>query len=454
MLQKNDLISLTITDITNEASGVGRYEGMAVFVPGTAVGDCLEVRIVKVLKSYAYGIVERMLAPSSDRAEDRCPVSRQCGGCSLRHISYEAECRIKESWVTEHFRRIGGIALTPLPIQPSPAQSGYRNKAQYPVRRGADGRVQIGFFAPRSHRVIENLFCDLQPRFFGEILKWIQHFLEEYQISVYDEDTHRGLVRHLFLRWGEKTGETMVCLVVNGQSLPHASTFVQQLTAAFPQIVSIQLNINPAKTNVILGAECQVLYGKPTISDILCGIRLELSPLSFYQVNRSGAEKLYGIAAEFAGLTGQDVLLDLYCGAGTIGLSMASQVKEVIGVEIVEAAVQNAKENAQRNGIQNARFLCDDAAGAAQTLAREGLRPNIVLLDPPRKGCDAAVLAAIGQMAPDRVVMISCNSATAARDAAILCQGGYEATRLQAVDMFSRTAHVETVVLMSRVEGK
>ena len=454
MLQKNDLISLTITDITNEASGVGRHEGIAVFVPGTAVGDQLKVRIVKVLKNYAYGIVESIVKASSDRIKDICPVSRQCGGCSLRHISYSAECRIKQNWVTEHFRRIGGIDLTPLPIQPSPAQSAYRNKAQYPIRRGPDGKIKIGFFAPRSHRVIENHCCDLQPSFFGSILSLIQNFLEEYRISIYDELSHQGLVRHLFLRWGEQTNEVMVCLILNGKELPHADILIDRLTTAFPQIASIQLNCNTAKTNVILGPVCQVLYGKPTISDVLCGIKVELSPLSFYQVNRSGAEKLYRIAADFASLSGNELLLDLYCGAGTIGLSMAHLVREVIGVEIVKEAVENAKENAQRNNIQNARFLCADAAGAAQTLAAEGLHPDVIVLDPPRKGCAASLLETIGHMAPDRIVMISCNSATAARDAAILCQNGYQAAKLQAVDMFPRTAHVETVVLMSRVEGK
>ena len=237
MLRKNDLISLTITDITNEASGVGRYEGIAVFVPGSAVGDQLKVRIVKVLKNYAYGIIETILKPSADRTEDVCPVSRQCGGCSLRHISYAAECRIKQNWVTEHFRRIGKIDLAPLPIQPSPAQNAYRNKAQYPVRLGPDGKIQIGFFAPRSHRVIENCFCDLQPPFFGEVLTLIQDFLEQYRISVYDEQSHQGLVRHLFLRWGEKTGEVMVCLVINGQQLPYADALIEKLKADIPEVM-------------------------------------------------------------------------------------------------------------------------------------------------------------------------------------------------------------------------
>ena len=234
MLQKNDLISLVITDITNEASGVGRHEGVAVFVPGTAVGDRLTVRIVKVLKHYAYGIVERIWEASPDRVLDTCPVSRQCGGCSLRHISYHAECQIKQNWVTEHFRRIGGIDLTPLPIQPSPLQSAYRNKAQYPIRRGPDGKIQIGFFAPRSHRVIANHFCDLQPHFFGEILGIIQIFLEQYRISIYNEQSHQGLVRHLFLRWGEQTREAMVCLVINGTELPHANILVARLIRQKP----------------------------------------------------------------------------------------------------------------------------------------------------------------------------------------------------------------------------
>ncbi len=450
MLQKNDLIPLTIVDITNEGAGVGRCDGMAIFVPGTAVGDELTVRVVKVLKKYAYGIVHEILSPAPCRITDGCPVSRQCGGCCLRHISYPEELRIKEGWVTEHFRRIGGIDAPTLPIQGSPAQTGYRNKSQYPVRLGEDGKVKIGFFAARSHRIVENLSCALQPDFFGDILALIKDFLEEYKTPIYHEETHQGLVRHIFLRWGEKTGEIMVCLVINGRALPHADVLVSRLTERFPAIASVQLNHNTAKTNVILGQNGTVLYGKPTISDILCGVKVELSPLSFYQVNRSGAEMLYGIGADFAQLTGNEVLLDLYCGAGTIGLSMADRVKEVIGVEIVEPAVKNAIENAKRNGIHNARFFCDDAAGAARRLAAEGLRPDVIVLDPPRKGCEASLFDTIDEMAPERVVMISCNSATAARDAAILCEKGYRVDRLQAVDMFPRTQHVECVVLLCR----
>ena len=453
MLQKNDLIPLTIHDITNEGSGVGRYDGMAVFVPGAAVGDVLTVRVVKVLKKYAYGIIHQIEQPASCRIEDDCPVSRQCGGCCLRHMDYEEEKRIKEGWVTEHFRRIGGIDVQPLPIEGSPAQTGYRNKAQYPVRLGDDGRVKIGFFAARSHRIVENLHCALQPDFFGDILTLVKDFLEEYKTPIYNEESHTGLVRHIFLRWGEKTGEVMVCLVIKGKSLPHQDVLVARLIEAFPSIASVQLNHNTAKTNVILGQNCTVLYGKPTISDVLCGVQVELSPLSFYQVNRSGAEKLYSIGADFAELCGDELLLDLYCGAGTIGLSMANRVKEVIGVEIVAPAVENAIENAKRNNIKNARFFCDDAAGAARRLAAEGLRPDVIVLDPPRKGCEASLFDTIAEMAPKKVVMISCNSATAARDAAILCQKGYRVDRLQAVDMFPRTYHVECVVRFTRCEG-
>ncbi|WP_343377383.1 23S rRNA (uracil(1939)-C(5))-methyltransferase RlmD, partial [Ligaoa zhengdingensis] len=411
MYAKNDLVELSIIDITDEGNGVGKIDGFAVFVPGTAVDDRLRVKLVKIQKNFAYGIVEEILSPSPDRIPVDCRVYRQCGGCSLRHISYQAELQIKQNWVEQHLKRIGGIDAPVLPIIGSPRQDGYRNKAQYPVRM-EDGELRLGMFGKRSHRVIPCTDCRLQPSEFESILKTIRDFCLEWKISIYNEEKYSGLLRHVYLRSAQATGEIMVCLVINGVSLPHSGELVDRLRTVCPSVASIVLNRNREKTNVILGQHCQTLWGKDTIADILCGVRVNLSPLSFYQVNREGAEQLYRVAEEFAGLTGRELLLDLYCGAGTIGLSMAHRVRELIGVEIIPQAVENARRNAQENGITNARFLCDDAKGAAASLQREGLTPDVVVLDPPRKGCVPEVLEAVSGMNPDRIVMVSCNSAT------------------------------------------
>ena len=449
MLQKNQLIPLEIQSVTNEGSGVGRYEGMAVFVPGTAPGDRLTVRVVKVLSSYCYGIVEELLEPGPGRVEPACPVCRRCGGCSLQHLSYQAELAVKEGWVRDSLRRIGGLDVPVRPILGSPLELRYRNKAQYPIAKGKDGAC-CGFYAPRSHTVIPAEGCLLQPAFFGEIAAAVCRYIDRSGEEPYDEKTGKGLFRHLFLRWGEAAGEVMVCLVVNGRKIPEPQSLVSSLLGVCPQISSILVNTNTQKTNVILGKETRVLFGAPAIHDILCGVRVKISPLSFYQVNRRGAELLYRQAAELAALTPEDVLLDLYCGAGTIGLSMASRVRELIGVEAVESAVLDARENARENGVENARFLLSDAGKAAGELLAQGLSPTVAVLDPPRKGCDAATLEAVAAMAPSRVVMVSCNPATLARDLAILSKKGYRPAAVQPVDMFPRTAHVETAALFTR----
>ena len=450
-LQKNDVVTLSIADITNDGNGVGRFDGIAVFVPGTAVGDVLRVRIVKVCKNYCYGIVEEILSPSPDRTEPHCPVYRQCGGCSLRHISYEAELAIKQGWVYENMRRIGKVEQAVFaPILPSPKEEGYRNKAQYPVAAGEDGGLKIGFFARRSHRIVDGGACALQPPVFAEIVETIRQLCQLHHIPAYDEASGKGLLRHIYLRSSQNAEKIMVCLVLKGPQLPHAQAFVEALTGKFPRIRSIVININPRSTNVILGRECRTLWGEDTIQDTLCGMEFSISPLSFYQVNREGAQVLYETARDFAGLQGTEVLLDLYCGAGTIGLSMAPYVKEVIGVEIIPDAVEDARKNARKNGISNARFLCADAAEAARTLREEGIAPDVVIIDPPRKGCSSGLIDTICAMHPQRVVMVSCNSATAARDCALFEQQGYQAMRVQPVDMFPRTTHVETVVLLGR----
>lgn len=452
MLKKNDIIQVQITGMTAEGNGVAKVNGMAVFVPFTAVGDVLQIRIVKLMKNYAYAIVESMLTPSEDRCEPDCSVYHRCGGCSFRHLTYEAELRHKWEFVRDNLQRIGKLEIEPDPIVPSPKESGYRNKAQYPVGVNEKGEVVMGFYAKRSHRVIHCMDCALQPPEFLPILEVIKTFLEEKQIPIYDELLHEGVVRHVYLRLAEVTGEIMVCLVINANRLPDSEELVRRLTEHSERIKTIVLNRNKAKTNIILSDRNTVIYGDGFITDELCGIRVKISPLSFYQVNRSSAENLYRLAKEMAGLTGKETVLDLYCGTGTIGLTMAKDAKELIGVEIVPQAIEDAKDNAQQNGITNAQFLCADAGAAAVKLALDEVKPDVIIVDPPRKGCSSEVLNAISLMEPQRIVMISCNSATMARDCQSLKGKGYEVRRVVPVDMFPRTGHVECVVLMSKVQ--
>ncbi len=452
-LHKNDIVPLEILDITSEGSGVGRLDGMAVFVPMTAVGDRLEVRITKVLKSYCYGIIEHMISKSADRIQPDCPVFKQCGGCTYRHISYEAELSIKQRQVYETLARIGGVRFGLQRIIPSPQTEHYRNKAQYPVRADASGKCIAGFFSKGSHRLVPSDECALQPPEFARIVADVLLFANAHHIPPYDESADNGLLRHIYLRKAEATGQLMVCLVINGKALPRTDELVIMLTSKYPLIHSIVLNVNTKNTNVILGKQNTTLYGTDSIEDILRGVRVALSPLSFYQVNRRGAEQLYDIAEQYACPERVSLLIDLYCGAGTIGLSMAHKTDHLIGADIVLEAIQNARDNAKLNGIDNSEFLCADASQAAVALQQRGMRPDAVILDPPRKGSDYTCLEAVAAMQPDRIVMISCNPATAARDVKILHeQFGYKPIEATAVDMFPRTSHVETVVLMSRVK--
>ena len=448
-MQKNEEIIIDITDITDEGSGVGRYEGMAVFVPMTAVGDRVRAKLLKVKKNCAYAKAEEILTPSPDRAENTCPYFRQCGGCVLRHISYKAECRLKQKRVYEAVKRIGGVDMPPKPIIPSDSPDRYRNKAQYPVAQ--DGSV--GFYAFRSHRIVKCGDCALQPEIFGKIAETFSGWAAENKISVYSEEKHKGLLRHLYIRLAEKTGEIMVCIVINGGSLPAADILVSRFSALCGErLKSVQLNINREKTNVILGRECKVIYGEKYITDFLCGVKVRLSPLSFYQVNRGTAEKLYKKAAEYAEPDGK-VILDLYCGAGTIGLSMAQRAEKIVGAEIVPEAVEDARFNANLNGTENAEFICADAADAAAELVARGIQPSVVIVDPPRKGCSAELIDIIAQkFLPERVVYVSCDPATLARDIKLFGEKGYRLLEYTPVDMFPRTGHVETVVLMSKVK--
>ena len=455
-LQKNQILTLRIERLSSDGSGVAHSaDGEAVFVPGTAPGDEARVRIVKDCGRYAFGILDELLTPSPDRIPVDCPVAGPCGGCSLRHLDYAAELRAKQESVLDAFRRIGGLEVPVLDILPSPDVDRYRNKVQFPVGIDKNGVPCIGFYAGRTHRIVPCPDCKLQPSVLNEIGNALCAFFAQQGIRPYDEQSGKGLVRHIFLRRGAHSGQIMVCLVCTRAKLPHAEQLCTALRGQFPAISTILLNVNAKNTNVILGSENHILYGPGYIEDTLCGVPVRLGPLSFYQVNTLAAERLYGVAAQYAQLTPDDTLLDLYCGMGTIGLSMAGQCRELIGVEIVPEAIESAKANAARMGeavAAKSRFFCADAGQAATQLAAEGLHPDIVMLDPPRKGCDEATLSAVVRMAPRRVVYVSCIPATAARDAAWLEQNGYHAEKVQPVDLFPRTKHCECVIALSKGE--
>lgn len=451
MLQKNMTIRLQITSVTAEGSGVGKTdEGMAVFVPLSAVGDTLDVRILKVKKTYAFGKIERIVTPSQHRVTPDCPHFAQCGGCVFRHIAYEEECRLKQQRVADALERIGGLRVPVSPIIPSERVLRYRNKAQLPVGTDKNSAPVMGFYAFHSHRIIDCGDCVLQPESFAAVMRITRDFLAATDNDIYDERTGKGRLRHLYIRAGECTGELMVCYVVNGNGLKREDLLLQMLRQGLPNLKTVVINSNRKKTNVILGSKNRTLYGSGTITDCLCGMRFKISPFSFWQVNREQAERLYEKAREYACLNGDEVLLDLYCGTGTIGLSMARDCRQLIGVEIVADAVRDAEDNAAVNSICNARFLCADAAQAAAQLEREGVRPDVIVLDPPRKGCGAELVKTIGKMNPKRVVYVSCDPATLARDLAFFGEAGYQTEQVTPVDMFPRTAHVETVVLLRR----
>ncbi len=454
-LQKNQILTLRIERLSSDGSGVAHSaDGEAVFVPGTAPGDEARVRIVKDCGRYAFGILDELLTPSPDRIPVDCPVAGPCGGCSLRHLDYAAELRAKQESVLDAFRRIGGLEVPVLDILPSPDADRYRNKVQFPVGIDKNGVPCIGFYAGRTHRIVPCPDCKLQPSVLNEIGNALCAFFAQQGIRPYDEQSGKGLVRHIFLRRGAHSGQIMVCLVCTRAKLPHAEQLCTALRGQFPAISTILLNVNAKNTNVILGSENHILYGPGYIEDTLCGVPVRLGPLSFYQVNTLAAERLYGVAAQYAQLTPDDTLLDLYCGMGTIGLSMAEQCRELIGVEIVPEAIESAKANAARMGeavAAKSRFFCADAGQAATQLAAEGLHPDIVMLDPPRKGCDEATLSAVVRMAPRRVVYVSCNPATAARDAAWLEKNGYHTEKVQPVDLFPRTKHCEAVLLLTKL---
>lgn len=445
MLKKNDEIELEIESFTSEGSGVGRYEGMAVFVGGSAAGDRVLAHIIKVKQNYAVAKTLRILRPSENRIPSDCAVSDSCGGCAFRHISYSSEIEMKRDKIENAFRRIGGTDKSVDSFIEAEELTHYRNKAEYPV--GFNGRLNIGFYARHTHRIVDCEKCVLSAPEFSDIVGIIRKWIIEFGIPVYDGESGTGLLRHIFLRKAFAAGEIMLCLVINGDSIPRSRELLERVLV-IPGIKSVVLNINKNMTNVILGTQCVTLWGEDYIFDELCGVRVRLSPLSFYQINRAQAEKLYGKAAEFADLDGSETVLDLYCGAGTIGLSMADKAKRIIGVEIVADAVEDAKFNAKLNGIDNAEFYCMDASAAAKMLKDRAERPEVVILDPPRKGCSRELIDAVGDISPERIVYVSCDPATLARDCKLFSQYGYKVQKLAGVDLFPRTVHVESVALL------
>lgn len=451
MLSKNDFIKLNITSMTSDGDGVGRTDdGVVVFVPNAAVGDELMVKVLKVKKNVAFGKIEKILTPSEDRITPDCDICAQCGGCVYRHISYEAELRLKRQKVIDAVTRIGKLDASLVKnIIPSENIDTYRNKAQIPVGLDRDKKPVMGFYARHSHRIVPCAACRLSPDVFNDIAGDFYAFLCKFPKLVYSEQNRKG-IRHLYLRYAGSTSDVMVCVVAGAEDFPHSGVLFSSLLEKYKNIKSIIINVNPDDTNVILGKSNRVVHGDAFITDTLCGLRFELSPLSFYQVNRSQAERLYAVAKKYAGLRGEEVLLDLYCGAGTIGLSMANGCKELIGVEIIPDAIKNAKKNARTNGVKNARFFCADAADAARRLRGEGISPDVVIVDPPRKGLTPTLIDTIADMSPERVVYVSCDPATLARDLTVFSEKNYSVKEMTPVDMFPRTAHVECVVMMSR----
>lgn len=451
-MRKDDLITVTIEDLSSEGLGVGHYDGMAFFIKDTVIGDVAEAKIMKLKKTYGYARLTRLITLSPDRIKARCPVARQCGGCQIQAMRYSAQLRFKEAKVRNNLIRIGKFEHPPMePIISMEEPFRYRNKAQFPVGMSKDGRIIAGFYAGRTHAIIECEDCLLGVEENRVILDLVLEYMKEYHISPYEELTGKGLVRHVMIRKGFATGEVMVCLIVNGDSLPHVDALVERLRT-IQGMASITLNINREQTNVIMGREIKLLWGQPYIEDTIGSVRFRISPLSFYQVNPLQTEKLYNKALEYAGLTGEETVWDLYCGIGTISLFLAQRAKQVYGVEIVPAAIEDAKANAALNGMTNAEFFVGKAEEVLpEKYEREGITADVIVVDPPRKGCEESVLATMIQMAPKRIVYVSCDSATLARDLKYLCHHGYELTRCCPTDMFGNSVHVETVCCLYRI---
>ena len=446
MLEKNKIYEATICDYTAEGAGVAKIEGCAVFIPNAIVGETCKVRIEKVGKTWAAGKITEISTKSPHRVQRECPISSSCGGCDFWHMDYEEETRLKADRVRQALNRIGGEQLEDLPILSAPTCYSYRNKAQYPVS-DKKGRVFAGFFRAGTHQVVENDRCLILPEETDKVKALVIDYVNQYRITAYNEETQKGLLRHIYVRRGAVSGQVLVCLVVNGRKLPHVDDLIHRLQAV-PGFTSLVLAVNTRPGNAILDNEFITLYGPGYIEDTLCGLTFRLSPRSFYQVNHHQAQRLYEAAIHQAEITKEDLVLDLYCGVGTITLAMAKAAGKVIGVEVVEQAVQDAWENAKRNGIENAEFFCGDAGKAALDLEARGIIPDVVIVDPPRKGLNADTIEALSKMSPRRIVYVSCDPATLARDVALLKEKGYSLKNAMAADLFPRCAHVESIVCL------
>ena len=446
-LIENHIYTGTVEGYSSEGLGIVRLDGAVVFVPRTVRGEEIDLRITKVMKTCAAGEIVKIKKPSPERMKPECPYFGRCGGCDFQHMSYTEELRAKRQRVQDTLTRLGGTDLQVEEILGAKDPAHYRNKSQYPV--GAGGA--IGFFQARSHQVVPIDRCLIQSEVSDKTAKAVGDWMKKYKISAYDERTGKGLIRHIYVRVNKK-GESLCCVIANGKQLPREPELAAFVQAAAPRTVGVVLNTNTKKGNVILGDKYRTIWGQDFLMDTLCGLQFKLSVPSFYQVNRNQAEVLYGKALEFAGLTGEETVLDLYCGTGTITLCLAKQAKRAIGAEIVPPAIEDARENAARNGIENAEFFCGDAADIAAKLEAEGLRPDVITVDPPRKGLAPEVIASVAGMGPKRVVYVSCDPATLGRDVKIFRDLGYQPVRACAVDMFPGTRHVETVVLLSKGE--
>ncbi len=454
-MKKNDIITLKIEDITNLGFGVGKADGAVVFVASAVPGDVCEVKIIKVASSYFVGKIETFIEHSKIRTVGRCD-NQKCRSCAYRSILYEEELKIKQGTVRSAFLKEGLSDIKILPTVPSPKLCEYRNKAQYPVSRSKDGEYIIGFYAPKSHNVCEASDCPMAPSVFAKILSFLRDFLKQYNISVYDETNGTGLLRHIYLRRSEAFGEVLLTLVINGTSFPHSEELVQEATELFPEICGILLNLNKKDTNIILGDEYITLFGNDYLTDILADVKLKITAPAFYQVNHGTATNIYNEARKLARIEKTDTLIDIYCGAGSIGLSMAEDAGELIGIELIESAVECARFNAKENKIWNAKFYTGDAANAEKLLehAEQSLGkrifPDVVILDPPRAGCDGKLLSFVASLSPKRIVYISCNPTTLARDVKIFKSLGYNTNEVKPFDMFPMTGHVESVVCLKR----
>lgn len=450
-MKKNELVTVIIEDIGTNGEGIGKAKGYTLFVKDAVIGDVVEVKVTKAKKNYGYARLMKIITPSPYRVEPACKVARQCGGCQIQQLSYDKQLEFKQEKVKGNLERIGGLKdLQMEPIKGMENPYHYRNKAQFPIGTDKEGNIITGFYAGRTHQIVPNMDCVLGAEVNEKILKIIIDFMNKNHISAYDEETGQGLVRHVLIRFGKTTGEIMVCLVINGDKIPKSQELVDNL-CDIQGMTSITISINKENTNVIMGKEVRVLWGQGYITDYIGNVKYQISPLSFYQVNPAQTEVLYGLALEFADLKGEEIVWDLYCGIGTISLFLAQRAKQVYGVEIVPQAIEDACKNAEINGIKNASFYVGKAEEVLpQKYEKEQIHADVIVVDPPRKGCEESVLDTMVEMKPDRIVYVSCDSATLARDVKYLGERGYEVKRVQAVDMFGNTVHCEAVVLLEQ----